>query len=109
MAQWRQRVVFYQNSDRVPVMDYLCDQSHVWSHWAQPSQASLSQCLPCCLHCGQYSPWVQARLLDILVSPLSITFALLSHLKTLKPQPDNDCPRARIRRKQFLARAVGLL
>jgi hypothetical protein len=23
MAQWRQRVVFYQNSDRVPVMDYL--------------------------------------------------------------------------------------
>jgi hypothetical protein len=23
MAQWRQRVAFYQNSDRVPIMDYL--------------------------------------------------------------------------------------
>jgi hypothetical protein len=105
MAQWRQKVAFYNTSVRVPVMDYLQLVPRLKPLGSAITSVFVSTfaMLSALWTIFSLGPGTLTR------CTLLITFALLSHVKTLKPQPDNDCPCTQICRKQFLVRVVGLL
>jgi hypothetical protein len=105
MAQWRQKVAFYNTSVRVPVMDCLQPVPHLKPLGSAITSVFVStfSMLSALWTIFSLGPGMLAR------RTLLITFALLSHVKTLKDQPDNDCPCTQICRKKFLVRVVGLL
>jgi hypothetical protein len=109
MAQWRERVAFFQTSDRIPVMDYLRPVQRLKPLGSAITSVFVSTFAMFSALWTIFSLGAGALARRTGQSPVPSIFISLPHVKTLKPQPDNDYPRTRIRRKQFLARAVGLL
>jgi hypothetical protein len=111
MAQWRDRVAFFQTSDRVPVMDYLRPVLRLKPLGLAITSAFVSTftMLSALWTIFSLGAGALARRTGQSPSPAEYIYFIASCKKTLKPRPDNNCLHMQIRRKQFLARAVGLL